>query len=193
MTQLEINGQRQEIPNEAQGGFGMLMNHVHASFAVGGKVVSGVRVNGISLADGDEKALADFPMADIQTVEVDVRDARNLASETLEVLDPFLDQLSGISIQCLGTPDLNPLIEGVSVLTDSLHQIGTVLNEGGLGAENEALVQELSILLSQLVLESENGETHHRRDRILATQLPALFERWRSEGLPALQARLASA
>ncbi len=192
MNRFEINGQGQDMPAEGLEHFGNLMGHVHSRIAVGGKVVSEVRVNGIALGEGDEDALSGIPLQEIDSVEIDMMDARTLASETLQMLDPFLDELAGVSVQCVGTPNLTRLIDGVSVLTDSLHQIGMVLGGEGMGPENESKITELKHLLRDLIRQAESGISATRRDMILASRLPELFESWRTEALPVLASKLAN-
>lgn len=184
MSMLWINGAESALPVPLESDFGSLLKAVRKQMIAPDQIVSGIRVNGLPLEDNDEEDLGGIIVSELDTVEVQTQNPRVIATETLEALLEFGNQLSEISATCEEAADLRRLIDGIGIFVESLAQARIALNVRDCP---EVKVQEdaLAVILEAL-LATMNGLDEISRGDLLSHRIPQHFKTWSEQAIPAL-------
>lgn len=91
--QISLNNQMEDFPTEGIQYFGQLMEKLTEKAAAEGGSVLSVKVNGEDLTGRDRSHLQDLPLEDIEQLEIQTGDPKELARSTMDSIAEFLEQL----------------------------------------------------------------------------------------------------
>lgn len=91
--QINLNNRLEEIPIEGIQYFGQLMERLYEKAAEDGGSVLAVRLNGEDITGKDRSHLEELPVDDVQQLEIQTGDPKDLARSTLYSIAEFLEQL----------------------------------------------------------------------------------------------------
>lgn len=92
MKTIRVNGVEQEIPAGAAV-FDDFLKDLTETLDANSQVISSIRVNGIELKEGEEETLKTKSIDEIGDIEVTTSNPADLAYETLNTLDQYIDRL----------------------------------------------------------------------------------------------------
>jgi hypothetical protein len=91
--QISLNNHQEEISTEGLRCFGELMDRLKEKAAEAGDTVLSVKLNGEDITGKDQSDLIELPVTDIEELEVQTGDPKQLARSTLYSIADFLEQL----------------------------------------------------------------------------------------------------
>ncbi len=91
--EINLNNQKEDFPTEGIQCFGQLMESLSKRAADEGGSVLTVRLNGEDITGRDRTHLEELPLTDIEELEIQTGDPKNLARSTLYSIADFHEQL----------------------------------------------------------------------------------------------------
>ena len=90
---FKCNGIEQNIPEGAKI-FSDFLSELNQTISQGKMVIAQIRINGKEISEADEKAFQTMPISEVGDIEIDTANPMDLAYETLNTLEMYLDRLS---------------------------------------------------------------------------------------------------
>lgn len=91
--EISLNNQKEDISTEGIQYFGQLMENLAKKAAEGGDTVLSVKLNGEDVTGKDRSHLEELPIQQVEELEIQTGDPKNLARSTLYSIADFHEQL----------------------------------------------------------------------------------------------------
>lgn len=191
MTHLLVNGVETRIPLAEGESLDKLIGFLRTSLITETNWISSIQADGREIGGRDEREFTEVKLADIARLEVLTIHPRELAQETLQMLVEFTHHLETLALrvsadlhQGVAAPDLQKLLDGIHVFTDSLVEAKRAMRIG-LFPKTDLLETELLSLLKDILEALQKAETSYVA-QLIGIEMVDNVRAWRDTGLPAL-------
>ncbi|HUP55987.1 MAG TPA: hypothetical protein VM598_00940 [Bdellovibrionota bacterium] len=195
MSTFLINGIEKDLPVSWESPLNDLIQYAQKNFNSDQSLVSSFKLNGLEISPSEEVTLGGIPLSSLKTVEIETVHPKELAEDTLQSLLPFLNQLSDMSLRT-GAANTQKefqdaygkLIDGIATFFDavgSARQILKIQPEENAGQICDRLTDETTAIMKDMLNLYEASKFELMR-AALSQRMPALFARWKADGVPAL-------
>lgn len=206
MLSLKIDGEFKSFASEGETTFGQVMKKLSSRLGDEGLVITGITMNNQPLSGGRQFDYNDFPLTEVELIELDTVKPLELAAEALKSSDEHLRILAGVSVRTaelyrLGdeleaTESYSRLIEGLRWMGKGMNamagmmkiSLDEIIFDGKSIAyfQNEVLIPVLDNMYS-----TQKDEDWIALADILEYELIPVLEEW-SKLITGLKAKMAS-
>ncbi|NQS97567.1 MAG: hypothetical protein HQ591_03855 [candidate division Zixibacteria bacterium] len=131
MLSLKIDGEFKSFGSEGETTFGQVMKKLSSRLGDEGLVITGITMNNQPLSGGRQFDYNDFPLTEVELIELDTAKPLELAAEALKSSDEHLRILAGVSIRSAELYRLGDELEAnesYSRLIEGLRWMGKGMN-----------------------------------------------------------------
>ncbi len=184
MNLFSLNGEKIETGLAQNENFESLLRYIYESLTGPNRVVSSIRVNGIDLNEDEENSLAAVALQDLDSVEVILKDAKEVTEETLQSLRELLRQMVPLCVSCTTMTELRRILDGMEMMVESIAHVKTAMKVEKIDFL-EARETELLEMLREL-LATMTPDQPEARHILLSQKLPVHLLGWIEDAIPRL-------